>query len=137
MMGAMLKFKSVIVASLSLCLPVGFIHADNFKVRDDQLVIDNEVWTIKLESDACEARVPIAIEAYWRAPLYDMRRMATRQNFLVNSTLDCWIEIAFDGLDHDTIIYKVSKENTILDRRRLRFRMPRVRPFPDGPVYPY
>lgn len=132
----MLNFRLLTLASLSLFLPVGSIHADSLNVGRDQLVIDNEVWTFKLASDVCEARVPTAIEAYWQAPIYDVQYFAKRQRFLVNSSASCWIEIAFDRLDHDTIIYKISEENIILDKRRLRYRMPRVRPFPDSPVYP-
>ncbi len=92
--------------------------------------IDGESWELTRQADKCAERVNTAISHYNRAPIYHQERVASGDRFLVNSTTNCWIELTIAGVDDVSLLFKVSQDEVILDRRSLSWWGLKVYPYP-------
>jgi len=97
------------------------------------ILIDGDEWELTREAEHCKQLVPTAIAQYRKAPIYHHEREAFGDRFLVNETPDCWIEIYIEGVDDLSFLYKVSKDEIILDQRSFSSWGPTVYAYPDKP----
>ena len=95
--------------------------------------IDGESWELTLQADQCAERVDKAISHYNSAPIYHQSREVSGDRFLVNSTTNCWVELTIAGIDDVSLLFKVSQDEVILDRRSLSWWGLKVYPYPREP----
>jgi len=97
--------------------------------------IDGEEWTLTRTASQCEDRSSVAIEEYWKAPLYSEHRKPVPDRYLINQSTDCWIELGILGVSDISVLIKVSEENDAIDKRLFSTWHPRVTTYPHGPLY--
>ena len=97
------------------------------------VTLDGTVWELTRQADHCEARVETAIADYKRMPIYNTVREVSGDRFLVNSTDECWIELSIAGVDDVSLLFKVSRDLIVSDRRSMSWWGPTIYPYPSEP----
>jgi hypothetical protein len=95
--------------------------------------IDGDEWQLTRHATQCTERVPSAIAQYQKEPIYHVTRAVVGDRYLVNETMECWIELSIAGIHDVSLIYKVAQDQVVLDQRLLSWWGPKVYPYPSEP----
>ena len=118
---------------LSLVLAGTMLMCANAQQSTRLVEIDGNSWELTRQADHCTERVAAAVAHYQRAPIYHEAREVSGDRFLINSTENCWIELSIAGVDDVSLLFKVSQDQVVLDRRSLSWWGLKVFPYPIGP----
>jgi len=94
--------------------------------------IGGEDWSFTRTAKHCESRVQYAVEAYEAKPAYSPAREPELERFLTNGSSDCWIELSITGVTGTSLLYKVSPDNEITEKRMFSDWLPYIRPYPES-----
>ncbi|MEO9968969.1 MAG: hypothetical protein ABJG15_03910 [Hyphomonadaceae bacterium] len=114
-------------------LAVFFSASANAEQRTIIVEIDGERWQLRRHAEHCNERVKAAIARYEEKPIYDVRRVAAEDRFLVNEMNECWVELNIQGVDDTSFIFKVSHDLVVSDQRQLSWSGYKVSPYPNEP----
>ncbi|MEO1475596.1 MAG: hypothetical protein AAFS13_04370 [Pseudomonadota bacterium] len=95
--------------------------------------IDGHDWRLVRNAEHCADRVATAVRYYQDEPVYNISRPISVDRFLINHTMDCWLEVYVHGVDDVSFLFKVSQDLVITDKRTLSWWGYRVSPYPTHP----
>jgi len=122
--------RTLIIMALFATTLRAEVHAEDHPIT---VVVEGDNWRLTRYADHCAERVPAAIADYQKEPIYHARRAATGDRYLVNDTQECWVELSIAGVHDVSLVFKVSEDQVVLDRRVLSWWGYEVSPYPVEP----